>query len=539
MRASFRLFPGLALSLVALVSTGCPPIGDDDAADDDDASGDDDDSTATDPVTLSGTVTAISSRTGVACTEAEYNSVAGRIVVYVVGDPTDLSNPLGKQVLPGPGAWSIDFAPPVGTVYVIAVVDDGNTIITPSDMLREYPSNPVTPGTEDAPGLDVAFDLYIPPVPGDPNYSPPPLDSDGDGIPDSVEGCDVDLDNDGLPNCLDLDSDGDGIPDSEEGYEGDYDTMISGETVLVNVSPSPIMVTAWNGDFTQGPWTFDLLDQGPGAYSITLANYFGSTSLLAYLDSDGNGMFEPSDTLGTPASNPYLLGLGDRENVTIAIPTVGTVAPGPAAYTSIYGTVFYEDWAGGSIDVYASQGGPGGLVYAHAVLLSPGNFALRVPPNTPNIVVWGIADHNGDSILDPEVDDFDDQGPFSLGSLPLTGVDLDLHNEPRPGSIGGIVTWDQPIGPDDKLFVALFPTGNFAMAPSEVLIFEDPTGAQPFLFQDVPIGTWWVGTHLDVGGNNFTDLGPEDPTANTTAGMVIQDGEDYLNLVMELTIPVE
>ena len=42
------------------------------------------------------------------------------------------------------------------------------------------------------------------------------LDSDGDGIPDSVEG-EGDFDGDGVPNKLDDDSDGDGAPDSVEG----------------------------------------------------------------------------------------------------------------------------------------------------------------------------------------------------------------------------------------------------------------------------------------------------------------------------------
>ena len=40
-------------------------------------------------------------------------------------------------------------------------------------------------------------------------------DSDGDGIPDDVEGT-GDMDNDGIPNYLDLDSDGDGVPDGED-----------------------------------------------------------------------------------------------------------------------------------------------------------------------------------------------------------------------------------------------------------------------------------------------------------------------------------
>ncbi|HDN81045.1 MAG TPA: right-handed parallel beta-helix repeat-containing protein, partial [Chloroflexi bacterium] len=44
------------------------------------------------------------------------------------------------------------------------------------------------------------------------------VDSDGDGIPDSVEGT-GDVDDDDIPNYLDLDSDGDGIPDSVEGAD--------------------------------------------------------------------------------------------------------------------------------------------------------------------------------------------------------------------------------------------------------------------------------------------------------------------------------
>jgi hypothetical protein len=41
------------------------------------------------------------------------------------------------------------------------------------------------------------------------------VDSDGDGIPDNIEGAD-DVDGDGIPNYLDLDSDGDDVPDEIE-----------------------------------------------------------------------------------------------------------------------------------------------------------------------------------------------------------------------------------------------------------------------------------------------------------------------------------
>src|SRR5687768_6029728 len=43
-----------------------------------------------------------------------------------------------------------------------------------------------------------------------------PLDSDGDGLFDGVEGV-VDTDGDGKPDSADPDSDGDGIPDAREG----------------------------------------------------------------------------------------------------------------------------------------------------------------------------------------------------------------------------------------------------------------------------------------------------------------------------------
>jgi len=60
---------------------------------------------------------------------------------------------------------------------------------------------------------------------GLPNFED--TDSDGDGIPDAIEAGDdpvnpVDSDNDGVPDYLDEDSDDDGIPDSDEGT-GDRD----------------------------------------------------------------------------------------------------------------------------------------------------------------------------------------------------------------------------------------------------------------------------------------------------------------------------
>lgn len=66
------------------------------------------------------------------------------------------------------------------------------------------------------------------PTPDAPTKPAVAVDSDSDGIPDSVEfsdaeqsGVGLDLDGDGDPNIYDSDADGDGIPDGEEGREDD------------------------------------------------------------------------------------------------------------------------------------------------------------------------------------------------------------------------------------------------------------------------------------------------------------------------------
>ena len=58
------------------------------------------------------------------------------------------------------------------------------------------------------------------PIDGPVQQCTPGSDSDGDGIPDDVEGCTKDTDNDGTPDYLDIDSDGDGIPDAIEDANG-------------------------------------------------------------------------------------------------------------------------------------------------------------------------------------------------------------------------------------------------------------------------------------------------------------------------------
>lgn len=105
-------------------------------------------------------------------------------------------------------------------------------------------------------------------------------DSDGDGIPDSVESA-RDTDGDGLPNLVDRDSDGDGIPDATEGA-GDPD----GDGV-----PNYLDLDS-DGD--------GLLDRTEGVLDY---DFDGIPSFLD-LDSDGDGIPDEIEfrILGT---NPY------------------------------------------------------------------------------------------------------------------------------------------------------------------------------------------------------------------------------------------
>jgi len=65
-------------------------------------------------------------------------------------------------------------------------------------------------------------------------------DTDGDGIPDLIEGHD-DTDGDGLPDYLDLDSDNDGVSDALERTFGS-DPYDENDTVEIPLSPSLLLI---------------------------------------------------------------------------------------------------------------------------------------------------------------------------------------------------------------------------------------------------------------------------------------------------------
>jgi len=120
------------------------------------------------------------------------------------------------------------------------------------------------------------------------------MDSDGDGIPDEVEGT-GDPDGDGIPNYLDEDSDGDGIGDAAEGT-GDPD----GDGVanfLDDDSDGDGMPDFWESAFGLDPWADDGALDADGDELTNLSEFVLGTN-PGNTDSDGDGIGDYLETVG-------------------------------------------------------------------------------------------------------------------------------------------------------------------------------------------------------------------------------------------------
>jgi gliding motility-associated-like protein len=153
--------------------------------------------------------------------------------------------------------------------------------------------------------------LMPPDTDGDGKQNPYDLDSDGDGIPDSVEkGPDgtkpLDTDGDGIPDYRDTDSDGDGIPDSvEKGPNGatpidtdgdgkpDYlDLDSDGDGIPDSIEKGPNGATPLDTDGDGTPDYRDLDSDGDGISDSVEKGPDGTKPL----DTDGDGIPDYRDT---------------------------------------------------------------------------------------------------------------------------------------------------------------------------------------------------------------------------------------------------
>ncbi len=470
---------------VLVVVPGCPPYGgeedDDDAtdadgSDDDDVSDDDDDVYL--PVTFVGEVIGLDRETGEVLSTDEYLALAGAIVVYLVSDPADLSDPAGKATLVSPGEFSITVDPNPGPLYLLAISDwTRNAIIDPADVIREYAGNPIYSGLGGEQEAEIFLDLQI----------------------------FVDLGDHG----------GGGTPVAT--------TNISGPVTLVNIDDGPLAVAAFRDD--GGGWPiYNKFDQASD-YSLDVRDPWDLARVIGFIDKDLNGMFEPSDWVGELTSNPVQLGIGDLAGAEIVIPSGDPSSlPAPTGYIDIQGDVTYSDYSGGEIVVSISDGSPSGQLFGRQTLAAPGAFAVRAPVARSGLVVWGLAEDGAMGVI----------GPFSTGMVDEVGVNLVLEaGAGTDNAIGGEIAYSGPMSSDDSLTVALFEYS--ADTPLTILSVPNPSFPASYEFSGLPVGVYRVAGALDFGSDFSGEPEPDEPWGEWASEIALTGGTnaDAISFVLD------
>ena len=497
MRATNSLLVLLGLSSL-LVLTACPPWGgdddddgdDDDVANDDDTVGDDDDSTDPLEILIAGEVITRGQESGGILSFDEYQERSGKLVVYLLEDPTDISNVAWKATLDGPGTFEGVIPSNLGPLYATVLADcDQNTIIEDTDIRRNYPFNPLLGGINDI--SDVTLEIDVP------------------------------------VNCR-----GGGGPDNSPR------TTITGPITLMNLDPAPIAValTDQYSHIGGGWWRF--LDAGTPDYTITARDNLGVVNVLAYHESDGNGLFEPADFTGEATSNPVQLGVGDVSGVEILIPSGDPLNfPQPPPDIEISGTVEYDDYSGGDILVFASVADTNGQLMAAQTLAAPRPFALEVPGNYLGMMLWAVYDPEGDGIYDLATDANDLLGPFNTDTSDVSGLLLELENVPsNVNSLGGTITLNTTAGPDDRLVVYLMDNPVVGTVPYRTQYYGNPGATVDYSFVGLPSGDYLVVAFLDLDSDSIGGPEVDDPFGTSDSSM-LSGGTAVTDNDFGLTVP--
>jgi len=485
------------LTMVLVVAlAGCTDADDQNVVDDilDNIAQDDDDLPPVGPTNISGKIIAVDRITGLELNADEYAARARKVIVYVLEDPTDLSNIIGKVTMDGPGDWRVEDIEFEGPVFAIAVVlQRWDIIVGSSDITRYHPFNPLQLNGGEIEEIDITLDI--------------PQNWTGGGGP--------------------------GVD-----HSGGNSSHFQGTVVTSSLADQQIVVTCNGEGFSAGPWHSTILD-GFGPFDLSCGAHHGTTTaLLAYHDTDGNGLFEPSDAVGPADGNPYVLGLdAPTPGITIELPSFADVPiPAPPAYQGIVGELLFGDFnPAGDILVFASHATPDGPVFSGVVLDGPGPFGLVAPSGSPSVLIWAVFDAEGDGEFDIAFDPFDSVGPYSMDSGDFGGmVTLDLGGtNPSLGSVGGLVIHNGPVSADDILYIALaseVPTPT--SSPELSIVVSNPSFPVQYNFSDIETGTWWVTGYLDVGGDSPPASnpggGPGDKIGLSDV-ILVAPGEDDLN----------
>ncbi len=534
------LLVGAVLVAAACSDSGISGTGDDSQAP---PITDDDDEIL--PVSISGQVIAIDRETGIELSSDEYHERAGLLLVYLLEDPDDLTQVVDKRTLAEPGAWAIEDFNYEGHIHVVAIASDNSPIIGANSLQRRYPFNPLRVEGRTLNDIDIVIDL---PDDWTANGGPEPggEGSSGGGA-GGGSGTTGGGDDDDGGSAVPGDDDGGNPPgDDDDGGGGDDDdddddttpevvypdpTTLSGSTVSSSLPDEAIVVTSNSADLSDGPWGYSVLD-GFGAFTITVANSHGDTGLMAYHDTDGNGLFEPSDTLGVPSGNPFELGVGDITGINIEIPaSTPVVPPAPATYSPIIGQLNFGAYnPSGDILVFASYQTTGGAPYSGIVMNSPGNFGLVCPSDAEDVLVWAVFDADGDGSYDINVDPFDSFGPVDANSGQLGNVVLDLGGGVAQGTVSGLVSYTGPVTSDDVLYISISSDPPEPTTQPELsIVVSNPNFPVMYTFSEIDSGTWWVSGYMDLGGDSppsVTPGGSSEDIIGSTGVIHVSPGEN-------------
>lgn len=281
---------------------------------------------------------------------------------------------------------------------------------------------------------------------GIPNYIDD--DSDSDGIPDIEEGT-SDPDGDGIPNYLDNDSDGDGIPDAEEGT-GDSDN--DGVPDYLD-SDIPLTITAISPAQVNGLAANTLTITGTGYLSPTQIKA-GSVTLISPTFVTGqvvrgvlpvgglpSGLYDITVIRSDGASftKPYALVVGILPSVKITAVSPTEMSTGPATLT-ISGSSFFP----------VTQIWLGNQLLTNTVYINSQTMQVIVPVGiAPGTYDVSVSNPDGQSDLLPDA--FTVRGSQQLVFLPLIikdgQGDADLIVQSMSATPGGVQVVIKNIGP--------------------------------------------------------------------------------------------
>lgn len=156
---------------------------------------------------------------------------------------------------------------------------------------------------------------------------------------------------------------------------------------------------------------------------------------------------------------------------------------------------------------------PEGSLYGASAQLAPVfpfKYQLQVAPGT--YYLSAVLNKGGTEGFGPE--DPATIYPYAISvdtSDWASGVEMDLLGSTGDGQVSGTLTLTGgEAGPDDRLYVYLSTTAPPAVSVSRQLQFKPAVFPQPYTFEGVGTGTFYVLAQLDVGDDSAEEPGAED-----------------------------